>query len=60
VNSSNSPTIFQENDGPPQKAEVAIIISNKINFQPKVLKKKKKKKGKEGHFLLIQVKIYQD
>jgi hypothetical protein len=34
---------------------VAILISNKIDFQPKVLKK-----DKEGHFLLIKVKIYQD
>jgi hypothetical protein len=35
---------------------VAILISNKINFQPKVIKKK----DKEGHFILVKGKIYQD
>jgi len=30
-------------------------ISNKINFQPKVIKK-----DKAGHFILIKGKIYQD
>ena len=30
-------------------------MSNKINFQPKVFKK-----DKEGHFILIKGKIYQD
>jgi hypothetical protein len=34
---------------------VAILIWSKIDFQPKVLKK-----DKEGHFLLIKAKIYQD
>ena len=34
-----------------KKAEVAILISNKIDFQPKVIKK-----DKEGHFILIKVK----
>ena len=34
---------------------VAILISNKIDFQPKVVKK-----DKEGHFILIKGKIYQD
>jgi hypothetical protein len=34
---------------------VAIIISNKINFQPKVIKK-----DKEGYFILIKGKIFQD
>jgi hypothetical protein len=33
----------------------AILISNKIDFQPKVIKK-----DKEGHFILIKGKIYQD
>jgi exonuclease III len=47
-------TIFQEN-GLKKQAGVAILISNKINFQPKVIKK-----GKEGHFILIKGKIYQD
>ena len=47
-------TIFQAN-GPKKQAEVAILISNKINFQPKVIKK-----DKERHFILIKGKIYQD
>jgi hypothetical protein len=34
---------------------VSFLISNKIDFQPKVIKK-----DKEGHFILIKVKIYQD
>ena len=33
-------TIFQAN-GPKKQPEVAILISNKINFQPKVIKKDK-------------------
>jgi exonuclease III len=47
--------IFQAND--PKKQEgVAIPISDKINFQPKVIKK-----DKEGHFILVkEKKIYQD
>jgi exonuclease III len=45
---------FQAN-GPKKPAGVAILISNKIDFQPKILRK-----DKEGHFLLIKVKIYQD
>ena len=41
---------------PRKKAGVAILISNKINFQPKVVKK-----DKEGHFILVKgKKIYQD
>jgi exonuclease III len=47
-------TIFQANV-PKKQAGVAILISNKINFQPKVIKKKK-----EGHFILIKDKIFQD
>jgi hypothetical protein len=47
-------TIFQAN-GPKKPATVAILISNKINFQPKVIKK-----DKGGHFILIKGKIYQD
>jgi exonuclease III len=34
---------------------VAILISNKIDFQPKVIEK-----DKEGHFILIKGKIFQD
>jgi exonuclease III len=47
-------TIFQAN-GPKTQAGVAILISNKIDFQPKVIKK-----DKEEHFILIKGKIYQD
>jgi hypothetical protein len=36
-----------------EQGGVAILISNKINFQPKVIKKDKK-----GHFILIKEKIY--
>jgi hypothetical protein len=42
--------IFQEN-GSKKQAGVAILISNKINFQPKVIKK-----YKEGHFILVKGK----
>jgi exonuclease III len=47
-------TSFQAN-GPKKQAGVAILISNKINFQPKVIKK-----DKEGHFILVKGKIYRD
>ena len=43
-------TIFQAN-GPKKQAGLAILISNKINFQPKVIKK-----DKEGHLILIKGK----
>jgi exonuclease III len=46
-------TIFQANSSKKQ-ASVAILIWNKIDFQPKVIKKD------EGHFILIKGKIYQD
>jgi hypothetical protein len=46
-------TIFQEN-GLKKQAGVAILISNKIDFQPKVIKK-----DKEGHFIPIKGKMYQ-
>jgi exonuclease III len=45
----------QETIGPKKQTGVAILISNKINFQPKVIKK-----DKEGHFILIKGKIYQE
>jgi exonuclease III len=45
--------IFQANDLKKQAGE-AILISNKIHFQPKVIKK-----DKEGHFILIKGKILQ-
>ena len=38
-----------------KQARVTILISNKIDFQSKVIKK-----DKEGHFILIKGKIYQD
>jgi exonuclease III len=47
-------TIFQRK-GPKKQAGVAILISNKIKFQPKLIKKEK-----EGHFMLIKGKVYQD
>jgi hypothetical protein len=47
-------TNFQAN-GPKKQAGLAFRISNKINFQPKVIKI-----DKEWHFKLIKGKIYQD
>jgi exonuclease III len=47
-------TIFQAN-GLKKQAGVAILISNKINFQPEVIKK-----DMEGHFILIKDKIFQE
>jgi exonuclease III len=47
-------TIFQAN-GLKKQAGVAIIISNKIEYQPKVIKK-----DKERHFILIKRKIFQE
>ena len=41
--------------GPKKQAGVAKLISNKINFQPKI-----KKKHKEGHFRHSKGKIYQE
>ena len=38
-----------------KQAGVAILVSNKINFQPKVIKK-----DKEGHFIPIKGKILQE
>ena len=45
----------QETIGPKKQTGVAILISNKINFQPEVIKK-----DKEGPFILIKRKIYQE
>jgi len=47
-------TIFQAN-GMKKLAGVAILISNKIDFQHKVIKKEK-----EVHFIFIKGKILQD
>jgi hypothetical protein len=46
---------FFKGNGPKKQVRVAILISNKTNFQPKFIKK-----DKEGHFILIKGKIYHD
>jgi exonuclease III len=46
--------IFQAN-GMKKEAGVDILISNKIDFQPNVIKK-----DKEGHFILIKGKNFQE
>jgi exonuclease III len=47
-------TIFQAS-GLKKQAGVAILISNKIDFQPKVIKT-----HKEGNFIFIKGKIFQE
>ena len=47
-------TIFQANSLKKQ-AGVAIVIANKIDFQPKVIKK-----DTEGHFIHIKGQIIQE
>jgi exonuclease III len=47
-------TIFQAN-GLKNQTGVAFPISNKIDFQPKVIKKEK-----EGHFILFKGKIFEE
>jgi hypothetical protein len=47
-------TIFQAN-GLKKEVGTAILISNKIDFRPRVIKK-----VKEVHFILIKDKIYQE
>jgi exonuclease III len=47
-------TIFQESSLK-KEAGVVILLLNKIDFQPKVIKK-----DKEGHFILIKGKIFQE
>jgi hypothetical protein len=47
-------TIFQAH-GLKKQAGVSILIWNKIEFQPKVIEK-----DKEGHFILIKIKILQE
>ena len=47
-------TILQAN-GLKKQAGVPILISNKMDFQPKVIKK-----DKEGHSILIKVKVLQE
>jgi hypothetical protein len=45
---------FQAN-GPRKQAGFAILISNKVDFQPKVIKH-----DEEGHFIFIKGKIHQE
>ena len=47
-------TILQAN-GLRKQAGVAILISDKIDFQPRVIKR-----DSEGHFLLVKGKIHQE
>jgi exonuclease III len=47
-------TVSQAN-GPKKQAGVAILILNKIDFQPRGIKK-----DKERHFILVTRKIYQE
>jgi hypothetical protein len=47
-------TIFQAN-GTKKQARVAILILKKLTSNPKL-----SKKDKDGHFILIKGKIYQD
>ena len=47
-------TIFQGN-GPKKQAGVAILILDRIDFQPNVVKK-----DKDRHFILVKGKIYQE
>jgi hypothetical protein len=44
--------VFQAN-GPKKQASVSILISSKIDFQPKVIKR-----DREEHFILAKGKIY--
>jgi hypothetical protein len=46
--------VFQEN-GPRKQAGLVNVISNKINFQLKVIKY-----DEEGHFIFIKGKIHQE
>jgi endonuclease/exonuclease/phosphatase family metal-dependent hydrolase len=46
--------VFQAN-APRKQAELAILISNKIDFQPKVFKH-----DEEEYFIFIKGKIYQE
>ena len=46
--------IFQAN-GQQRKAGVAILVSDKIDFKTKAIKR-----GTEGHFIILRGRIYQD
>ena len=47
--------IFLQANGLRKQARVAILISDKIDFQPKVIKR-----DTEGYFLLVKGKIHQE
>ena len=49
-----SKKIFQSN-APNEQVGVVILISNKIDFKPKLIKR-----DGEGHFMLTKGKIHQD
>ena len=46
--------IFQEN-GQEQKARAAILISDKINFKTRAIKR-----DPEGHFIILKGRIHQE
>jgi hypothetical protein len=46
--------IYQANN-PRKQAVVAILMLNKVDFKPKLVRK-----DKEGHFILIKGRIYQE
>jgi hypothetical protein len=46
--------IYQVN-GPSKQAGVPILILNKVDFKPKLVKREK-----EGHFILIKGEIHQE
>jgi hypothetical protein len=45
--------IYQAN-GPPKQAGVAILISDKVDFKPTLIKR-----DKEGHSILIKGEVHQ-
>jgi hypothetical protein len=46
--------VFEANK-PKKQARIVILIANKIDFQPKLIKR-----DREGYFILIKGKLYQD
>ena len=47
--------IFKANGQEKKKAGVSILISDKIDFKTKAIKR-----GTEGHFVILRGRIYQD